>query len=74
MVHVGGGGGQEVLHYFGCFRAVASPTKLYPKTKGYNFQELSMVVIVPLFSVLLVCSTFVIIWCPGILEIYFTCF
>ena len=32
-----------------CFRAVASPAKLYPKTKGYNFQELFTVVAVPLF-------------------------
>ena len=32
-----------------CFRAVASPTKLYPKTKGYNFQKLFMVVAVLLF-------------------------
>ena len=32
-----------------CFRAVASPTKLYPKTKGYNFQKLFTVVAVLLF-------------------------
>ena len=38
-----------MLYDFECPRAVASPTKLYPKTKGYNFQMLSMVVAVPLF-------------------------
>ena len=32
-----------------CFRALASPAKLYPKTKGYNFPKLFMVVAVPLF-------------------------
>ena len=34
-----------MLHdFYACFRAVVSPAKLIPKTKGYNFQELFMVV------------------------------
>ena len=49
MVQVGEGVGKKVLYDSECFRALASPTKLYPKTKGYNFQKLFMVVAVPLF-------------------------
>ena len=69
-VEVDGVWGDLLYDFYVCFKAVASPAKLF-FTQRVSFQRPFMMVACVAFPAKVVCWTSARIWCPDILKIYF---